>query len=212
MQTLNCFVTFAACFVINMNKDFEVLESVIKYRRTVKPAKMNGEPISEESIHQLLQLADWAPTHGRTEPWRFIVFEGAALKYFSEQHAALYRKHCPPEKFKEQKFEKIINNGQSASHLVVVVMKRTENSKIKEREEYAAVAAAVQNILLGAAALKLAAMWSTGGLATEPEMKGMLQLNQEDSIVGFLYLGYTDQEQHEGVRRIPLIEKIIWNK
>lgn len=195
-----------------MNTDFEVLEKVIRCRRTIKPGKMNGNLIPDEQIHKLLQLADWAPTHGKTEPWRFIVFEGDALNRFSEQHAALYRQHCNPEKFKEKKFEKIIRNGQSASHLIVVVMKRTEDSKIKEREEYAAVAAAVQNILLGATALKLASMWSTGGLSTEPEMRDMLQLNQEDHVLGFLYLGYSDKEQSEGSRKIPLAEKIFWNK
>lgn len=173
---------------------------------------MNGNCVPEEQIRSLLELADWAPTHGKTEPWRFIVFEGAALKAFSEQHAVLYRQHCNPEKYKEKKFEKIINNGNSASHLVVTVMKRSENSKIKELEEYAAVAAAVQNILLGATALGLAAMWSTGGLAIEPEMKDLLQLNPEDHVVGFLYLGYTSKEKSEGARKIPLAEKIIWNK
>lgn len=26
-----------------------------------------------EQVEQLLEAANWAPTHGRTEPWRFVV-------------------------------------------------------------------------------------------------------------------------------------------
>ena len=43
--------------------DFEVVAGVIKKRRTVKPSKMNGKAVTDEQVKQLLELADWAPTH-----------------------------------------------------------------------------------------------------------------------------------------------------
>ena len=49
--------------------DFDVVSGVIKKRRTVKPAKMNGKSVPDEKVMQLLGLADWAPTHKHTEPW-----------------------------------------------------------------------------------------------------------------------------------------------
>ena len=81
--------------------DFEVLERVVRQRRTIKPGRMNGKKIAEADILGLIQLADWAPTHGRTEPWRFVVLEGEAFERFSQQHAELYRSHVPAEKFRE---------------------------------------------------------------------------------------------------------------
>jgi len=84
--------------------------------------------------------------------------------------------------------------------------------KISEEEEYAAVAAAVQNMLLGASAKKIAAIWSTGGMATKPAMKPLLDLTGDDRVVAFLYLGYANEELKEGFRKIPLEEKIIWKR
>lgn len=46
--------------------DFEVVSGIIKKRRTVKPAKMNGKSVPDEQVKQLLELADWAPTHKDT--------------------------------------------------------------------------------------------------------------------------------------------------
>lgn len=45
---------------------------------------MNGQRVSEEEVQQLLEAANWAPTHGKTEPWRFAVLSGreAQLRAF----------------------------------------------------------------------------------------------------------------------------------
>ena len=42
---------------------FETLREIILNRRSVKPALMNGKKIDKNIIEQLLELADWAPTH-----------------------------------------------------------------------------------------------------------------------------------------------------
>lgn len=34
---------------------------------------MTGATVSHENIIAMLEAANWAPTHGRTEPWRFVV-------------------------------------------------------------------------------------------------------------------------------------------
>lgn len=188
------------------------LLEVIQMRRTVKPGQMNGALIPDEWIQILLEMADWAPTHGRTEPWRFIVLSGQAFESFSKQHAELYRAATPEDKFKSSKYQKLLLNGKRASHLIITVMKRSEPTKIPVEEEFAAVATAVQNMLLGAAALGLAAQWSTGARATKADMKELLQLRPEDKVVSFLYLGFTDKEPRKGLRRVPLEEKVIWKK
>ncbi|MCY1547025.1 hypothetical protein D9M68_830580 [compost metagenome] len=99
--------------------------------------------------------------------------------------------------------------GNKASHLVISLMRRTPEAKIITEEEYAAVAAATQNILLGATAKGIASFWSTGGMTHHPAMKLYLELKDEDLLMGLLYLGYSD-EQKEGMRKIPLDDKIIW--
>lgn len=172
---------------------------------------MNGTKIDQVFVQQLLELADWAPTHGKTEPWRFLVYTGESLKKFCLQHADLYKAHTDPDKFTSTKYHGIIQNGEKSSHLVVAYMKRQATKKIPLIEEIAAVAAAVEHILLGAQALGIASLWSTGGMTHHESMKKMLGLADEDIVMGLLYLGYTDEVPVEGKRNIPLTEKISWN-
>ena len=114
---------------------------------------MNGKKINAAAIKQLLELADWAPTHGRTEPWRFIVYTGNSLKVFCQQHADLYQTHTDPDKFTTAKYHGIVQNGEKVSHIIVAYMKRQPTQKIPLIEEISAVAASVEHILLGAQAL-----------------------------------------------------------
>lgn len=193
-----------------MNPNFETIAEVIRNRRTVKATAMNGQIIPNEQVDQLLRLADYAPTHGRTEPWRFVVYTGEALQQFCNDHAQLYWDNTPEETRSAQTVENLKHQGDMVSHLVVTLMKRTPETKIPLMEEYAATSAAVQNILLGAEALGLAAIWSTGGMALKPAMKAYYSLSEHDFVVGFLYLGYSDQPKKEAVRNIPLTEKVRW--
>lgn len=192
-----------------MNNKFEIVSAVIKARRTVKPSKMNGKMIPDEQVKQLLELADWAPTHKHTEPWRFIVYPGQKAREFVSNHAELYRKHTPEEKFKNEKYEKILANGNNLSHLIVCVMKRDEEKRVPEIEEISAASAAIENILIAATSLGIANFWSTGGMTHTDAMKEYLGLNMDDNVLGLIYLGYTDMS-YEGKRVIPLEQKITW--
>ena len=192
-----------------MNDRFEIIADIIKNRRSVKPVKMNGKRIPDEQVNELLKLANWAPTHGRTEPWRFIVYSGNKVKEFCRQHAELYRTHIPPEKFEQGNYDKQLHNGDLASHIIIAVMQRGSLPKIPALEEIAATAIAIQNILLGATAAGIASFWSTGGMVHHAAMKDFLQLRNEDIVMSLLYLGYTD-EQLEGKRQTGMEEKVTW--
>ena len=189
---------------------FENISNTIKNRRSTKPSDMNGKKIDNTVIRQLLELADWAPTHARTEPWRFVVYEAGAKKAFCFDHAELYKANTDPEKFTTAKYQKIIENGEMASHIILVSMKRTPSKPIPALEEIAAVASAIQNILLGAETLNIASFWSTGGMAHHPSLKNYLGLGEEDIVMGLLFMGYSDLPASAGKRSIPLEEKITW--
>jgi len=192
-----------------MTDPFEIIADIIKTRRSVKPVKMNGKIIPDDKVKELLELANWAPTHGRTEPWRFIVYAGDKVKEFCRQHAELYKAYAPADKFEQANYDKQLHNGDLASHVIVAVMQRGELPKIPALEEFAATAIAIQNILLGATAAGIASFWSTGGMVHHAVMKDFLQLRKEDIVMGLLYLGYTD-EQLEGKRKTEIAEKVTW--
>jgi nitroreductase len=171
---------------------------------------MNGGIIPDETVNQLLALADYAPTHGRTEPWRFYVYGGEALARFGKEHAELYWQHTAEDKRQEATFEKLKHNVEKASHLIIAVMARGANVKIPQIEEVAAASAAIQNVLLGAEALGIASFWSSGGMTHTQALKSYLHLQPEDIVLGLIFLGYTDEPAKESVRNTPLSEKIKW--
>src|SRR5436190_16297629 len=118
------------------------LEKVIKERRSIKPAQMNGKKVPDELVNKFLEMADWAPTHGYTEPWYFMVYGGEKVKQFCQDHAELYKDNTPDDKFMSAKYEKLLHNGDMASHIIVATMKRGNNPKITALEEISATAAA----------------------------------------------------------------------
>ncbi|MES2776557.1 MAG: nitroreductase [Bacteroidota bacterium] len=181
----------------------------IRQRRTTKPDKMNGQKIADEQIQIMLESADWAPTHGMTEPWRFVVFAGDAVVAFCKQHAELYRLHTNPENFMQGNYDKLLHMGDLASQIVIAVMQRGYLPKIPAWEEMAATACAVQNLLLTASAMGIAAYWGSGGMATHQVMKEHLQIREEDKVMGILYFGYTNTET-AGKRNVPLGDKVRW--
>jgi nitroreductase len=188
---------------------FDTIRETITARRSIKPATLNGKKIPDQQITQLLSLANWAPTHGYTEPWRFVVYSGDAVQQFCHQHAEMYKQNTPPEKFNPAKYEKQQHNGDKTSHIIAVYMQRGNNSNITALEEICSTAAAVQNILLGAEALGIGILWSTGGAVLQPAMKEYLGLGDEDLVIGLLYMGYTDEPATEG-RRTPIEAKTKW--
>ena len=192
-----------------MDNTFSIISTVIKNRRSIKAQMMNGKRIPDYQVHSLLELADWAPTHGYTEPWRFTVYSAPAE--FCHQHAELYKQNTAPADFVEGIYSNLYNQGNKVSHVILVSMKRGNLPKIPVREETEAVACAIQNILLGATALGIASFWSTGGMAVKPPMKDFLKLGEHDHVAGIIYLGYAD-EHPVGSRTVALEEKITWIK
>jgi nitroreductase len=192
-----------------MEDKFEIVAETIRTRRTIKPGQMNGRQIPDEQIQQLIELANWAPTHGNTEPWKFFIYAGnEKVRLFCRDHANLYQQSAGDNP-DPSTIEKILHMGDQASHLIIAVMQRGKLSKIPVLEEIAATSAAIQNLLLGAHALGLAAYWGSGGMVYRPQMKDFLGLGEEDVVLGALYLGYSDIVK-SGVRQIPVSEKVKW--
>lgn len=188
----------------------EDLNNLIRDRRSVFPKDYTGEKAGDSIILQLLENANWAPTHKLTEPWRFKVFCGKGLNQFAEFQAKDYHRKCfGTEKYLEKKYDKLLNNPLKCSHIISIGMHRNEDALIPEVEEVAAVASAVQNILLSAHAYGLGAYWSTGGVTYNENAKSFFDLGERDSLLGFIYLGVIDGLPDAGKRQ-PIEQKVSW--
>lgn len=195
-----------------MNEKLHYLRSIIAERRTVKPQDYNGERIDDHFIRTLLEEANWAPTHGYTEPWRFTVFSDEALPKLGQFLADLDQPNPQAEDFNEQRHQRLRERPALASHIIGIGMHPGNNPKVPEIEEVCATAMAVQNMWLSAHALGLAAYWSTGSFAFRDETRAYFGLPEGDRSLGFFYLGKTDKTPRPGRRITPIEEKTIWRK
>ncbi|MEM6612146.1 MAG: nitroreductase [Cyanobacteria bacterium P01_C01_bin.72] len=187
----------------------EELNKLIKTRRSTKPRLFNGNKIDDAIIWQILENANWAPTHGLTQPWRYRVFSESGLMQLAEFQADLYRRLTDPEKFQPEKYDRMKSNILKSSHIIVICMERQKSEKIPEVEEIEAVACSVQNMALTAAAHEICSFWGSGGVTYTPELKEFLGLGEKDRCLGYLYLGYSDNPATTS-RRNSIQESVIW--
>ena len=131
--------------------------ALIRRRRTIKPGDMGDKPVENLHLAALLENANWAPTHGMTEPWRFFVFTGDARQRLADFLQATYKKLTPEDQFRPDKYEKLGKGPLLAPVGIAIGMKRQESGKIPAIEEVEAVACAVQNMHLTASAIGMAA-------------------------------------------------------
>lgn len=157
-------------------------------------ARVRQETPPRDLIEKVLEAGAWAPNHHRTEPWRFIVLAGQARQRLGDVMAQAFRTQLsdPQALDSEALVERQRRKPLRAPVIIVVAVVPSTEPKVREVEELAAGAAAVQNMLLAAEALGLGAMWRTGSPAYEPAVLRFLELPQTAHIVAFLYLGYPD--------------------
>jgi nitroreductase len=189
--------------------DVEQVNWLMQNRRSVFVSQFaKGKHIPDEIIMQLLENANWAPTHKKTEPWRFTVFTGEGLKKFAEFQSALYKKNAG-EKYKEIQYEKLLTTPLLCSHIISIGLKRSTEVPIPEMEEIAAVACAMQNLYLSTTAYGIGGYWTTGGVTFDEEAKSFFGLGKEDKLLGFFYLGYVEIPSVAG-KRGDIKEKTVW--
>ena len=88
-------------------------------------------------------------------------------------------------------------------------MKRDEKESVPEVEELAAVACAIQNMLLMASSLGVGCYLSTGGVTYDEGAKDFFGLGEQDKIIGFLNIGMANRVLGKG-RRNAVEQKIRW--
>jgi nitroreductase len=180
----------------------------IRNRRSVFVSQFDtNRKIPDEIITEILQNANSAPTHKLTEPWRFTVFSGKGLDLLGDKQSRIYKQHAGA-KFKESKYENLLNTPRLCSHVIAIGCKRSIGV-IPELEEVAAVSCAVQNIYLSLEAYGIGGYWSTGGITFMKQANELIGLGPDDIFMGFFLLGYV---QVPSVHRSPssLDDKVNW--
>lgn len=192
-----------------MHYNLSEINELIRNRRTIVPEQFSSRPVHKEQVEILLQNAQWAPTHGKTQPWRFHVFMDASRERLSQFLGKTYLEQTPSELQNEMKLAKLIRRPLKSSVVIAVSMKRQAEEKIPEIEEIEAVACAIQNIHLTCTAYGLGGFWSTPKLIYSKAMNDFLGIGEKDKCLGLFYVGYPEIEW-PSAHRIPLEYHTVW--
>lgn len=184
------------------------LNEIIKNRRAVPPRFMAKNEISKEIILQLLENANWAPTHKNTEPWRFKVYTGESKQKLAvEIFSMLTNKLEKGEQLNIQKIEKFRDALERVPVAIAIIFERDAAERIPEWEEIAAVSMAVQNMWLTATNMGLGGFWATPEFL--PLLYEILEIGERQKLLGFFYVGHIALE-YPSAGRGDIAEKVIW--
>ena len=192
-----------------MRFNLSEITELIKSRRTIYPEQFSDRKVHKEQIDLILNNAQWAPTHGNTQPWRFKVFMEEGRQVLSDFLAETYLKLTPPEAQNDLKLAKMMKRPMQASAVIAVCMERQPTEKILEIEEIEAVACAIQNMHLTCTAYGLGGFWATPKLIYSQEMNEFLKIGTKDKCLGLFYVGYPAIDWPEAHRK-PLEYTTEW--
>lgn len=187
-----------------MNKA-EVLAEIIRNRRSIFPESFIEKEIPKEVIAQILESANYAPTHKLTQPWRFTVIAGDMRRKLGEELGSIYKSQVSEANFLQKKFDSFADKTEKSA--VVIAINMALSGALPEWEELAATACAVQNIALTAESLSIGGYWSSPPLINH--LGSFLQLQPNEKCIGLFYMGYHNEPLREA-RRTPMTEKITW--
>jgi nitroreductase len=186
----------------------DVLEA-IRTRRTAGAMRPDEPP--REVIEELLEAATWAPNHHMNEPWRYFVLAGDARERFGQAMAEDVCQNLPDPNGEQARAltEAQMKKAVRSPIIIAVAVDPPAGARIDPTEDVCAVACSIQNLMLAAHARGLATKWSTGGTARSERIKHFFGLSPAHQILGFIYLGYADQEQPPS-KRLGHREKVTW--
>jgi len=168
------------------------IAKAIQKRRTIKQFK--PDPIAEDLLLELLNIASWAPNHGLREPWRFILFVAEGKQRLIQAINESARKPKDPVKLMQVPI------------YLAVIIKEDERQRELE-EDMLAAGTFVQNFQLAAWEQGVGVKWLTDPYTFRPEFRASIGVQSCEKLIGLLQIGYPDNIP-EARPRTPVQEKL----
>lgn len=165
---------------------------------------------NQDELTIIQQAALRAPDHANLQPWQFILFQS------EEQRAALGQLYVKAAQLADQNIDqtsldKAANLAFRAPLVIACIAKYQSNPKVPRVEQVISAGCAVMAMQQAAFALGYGGVWRTGAYAHNPHMKTLLNLDAQDEIVGYLYIG-TPQNKTVIKPQKPIASFFSWHQ
>jgi nitroreductase len=182
------------------------VQELIAARRTIHD--YIAGPLPEGILTRALEAAIGAPNHRMTEPWRFVRVGSEGRQRLFEISADL-KSAGGSNPLGAGALEKLGAKMLNPSELLVVSQVKAEDVDVA-REDYAAVACAVQNAMLSFWSEGIGSKWSTGDVTTDERTYALLGIDPaEQEIVGFLWVGHAARRDLPKPRRRRSVDQVL---
>ncbi len=166
-------------------ESLEHFENIVRTRRT-NLAIDRSRDVDQDLVVRLCELIPWAPNHKRTWPWLVAIVSGDGRGRLGEAVAQDLRALGTTD---DARLEKA-RGKYLRSPVVLAVGQRVDADPVRAGEDRDAVAAAVQNFLLGATAAGLASYWGSAANPTGEETLAVCGFEPGARISALIYLGW----------------------
>ena len=199
----------------DVEADADDFDTILRSRRTINSFLSDLPNDWEETLENAIESAIYAPNHKRTEPWRFHLLGPEAIRKVCELNASIVTE----KKGKKAGQAKLGRWLEMPGWLVVTCNKTgssssTEESKSKgymddpagiEREDYAAVCCAVQNLCLSLHNAGMGTKWTTGPVNFDERFGKIVGFEDDDEyVVGTLWFGSPEKEPNAPLKKKSL--------
>lgn len=147
-----------------------------------------GKPIpSESQMEKVYTAALRAPDHASLKPTKFIEVTGKGLDKLS----TIFKKYVLESgtEIEKSKLDKYVNAPFRAPMIIILINENKFHPKVPEVEQMLSTGAAAQNILLSLDSLGYGAIWRTGIFALNDKLNKYFNLNSNQKILGYIYVG-----------------------
>jgi len=166
------------------SQNLRLIAERIRTRRTTK--LFLRQKVSKRLVREAIEVARWAPNHHLTEPWHFYLFGPDRIEACAKLIGELVRETKGDEDladFKER-------SARSMPGWLLVTCRRSDD-ELREREDYAAVCCAIQNLTLYLAEADVACKWTTGLITRDQRLFELVGIDPaEEFVVGLIWYGY----------------------
>jgi nitroreductase len=164
--------------------ELDDLDRLIRARRTSMLVQAD-RAVDHDLVRRLCELAQWAPNHKRTWPWRFVLVEDEARQRLGDAIAEAMDRHGdPPEKVGKARTKYL------RTPATLIVGSAEGDSPARSAENRDAVAAGIQNLLLAATAAGLATYWGSCPKGAERAVTDLCGWDPGTHVSGLIYLGW----------------------
>ena len=172
--------------MIKLN-DTHSLLTFLKTRKSASAKAMAGPGPDGTQLQEILEIAARVPDHGKLNPWRFIVFEGASRAAVGEKFKDAWAKLHPDHGAESLDFHAKL--FMRAPVVVVVVSTAAAHFKIPVWEQQLSSAAVCFNMVLAAQAYGFDAQWQSDWVAYDEAAKAAMGVSPAEKVAGAIYIG-----------------------